>query len=229
MNESQFLNMFRDTESYGFLPVPIPVPPMIEEAFGYRGRSQYVELGFGVHGGVMGDLVGDAEEHFPADLYRKFLLHSAIKPYTNAFRIEIDPQAWLKSMDIDEFESRKQDFESWSKQSRCLLLDRERRQFSVGSVHEVRSWLILRGALYKGRQVGNRPLLGSPAVAVQELFAWLDQQTPALVSSQHVAEWERKFALQQTIAACTGAGFRLGFDPDDIKALLRNALHGRRS
>jgi hypothetical protein len=29
---------------------------MIEEAFAYRGRSQYVELGFGVHGGVMGDL-----------------------------------------------------------------------------------------------------------------------------------------------------------------------------
>ena len=177
----------------------------------------------------MAYLVGDAKVPFPADLYRKFLLHPAIKPHTNAFRIEIDPPAWLKSMDIDEFESRKQDFESWSKQSRCLLLDRERRQFSVGSVHEVRSWLILRGALYKGRLVRNRPRLGSPAVAVQELFAWLDQQTPAHVSSEHVAEWERKFALQQTIAACTGAGFRLGFHPDDIKALLRNALHGRRS
>jgi hypothetical protein len=33
MNESQFLNMFRDAESYGFLSVPILVPPMIEEAF----------------------------------------------------------------------------------------------------------------------------------------------------------------------------------------------------
>ena len=62
MNESQFLNMFRDAESYGFLSVPIPVPPMIEEAFGYRSRSQYVELGFGVHGGVMGDLVGDLKQ-----------------------------------------------------------------------------------------------------------------------------------------------------------------------
>jgi hypothetical protein len=51
---------------------------------------------------------------------------------------------------------------------------------------------------------------------VKELFAWLGQQTPALVSSEFVAEWERKFALQQTIAACTGAGFRLGFDSDDI-------------
>ena len=160
MNESQFLNMFRDAESYGFLSVPILVPPMIEEAFGYRGRRQYVVLGFGVHGGVMGDLVGDAGEPVPADLYRKFLLHPAIKPHTNAFRIEIDPPAWLKSMDIGEFESRKEDFESWSKQSRCLLLDRERRQFSVGSVHEVRSWLILRGALCKGGQVPNRRIPG---------------------------------------------------------------------
>jgi hypothetical protein len=65
MNESQFLNMFRDAESYGFLPVPVPVPPMIEEAFGYRGRRQYITLGFGVHGGVMADLVGDAKVPFP--------------------------------------------------------------------------------------------------------------------------------------------------------------------
>ena len=81
MNESQFLEMFGDAESYGFLSVPIPVPPMIEEAFGYRGRSQYVALGFGVHGGVMGDLVGDAERPFPADLYRRIFIafcHQAV-------------------------------------------------------------------------------------------------------------------------------------------------------
>jgi hypothetical protein len=65
MNESLFVNIFRDAESYGFLSVPILVPPMIEEAFGYHGRSQYVALGFGVHGGVMGDLVGNAERPFP--------------------------------------------------------------------------------------------------------------------------------------------------------------------
>jgi hypothetical protein len=109
MNESQFLNMFRDDESYGFLSVPILVPPMIEEAFGYRGQSRYVDLGFGVHGGIMGDLVGDAEKPFPADLYRRFLLHPAIKPHTNAFGIEIEPPAWLNSMDISEFESRTED------------------------------------------------------------------------------------------------------------------------
>jgi hypothetical protein len=62
MNESLFVNIFCDAESYGFLSVPIRVPPMIEEAFRYRGRSRYVALGFGVHGGVMGDLVGDLKQ-----------------------------------------------------------------------------------------------------------------------------------------------------------------------
>ena len=36
-----FLNMFRDAESYGFLPVPIPVPPMIEEAFVEANTSSW--------------------------------------------------------------------------------------------------------------------------------------------------------------------------------------------
>jgi hypothetical protein len=42
MNESQFLNMFRDAESYGFLSVPILVPPMIEEAFVEANTSSWV-------------------------------------------------------------------------------------------------------------------------------------------------------------------------------------------
>jgi hypothetical protein len=41
MNESQFLNMFRDAESYGFLSVPILVPPMIEEAFVEANTSSW--------------------------------------------------------------------------------------------------------------------------------------------------------------------------------------------
>ena len=32
MDESELSNIFIDAEAYGF--VPIPVPPMIEEAFG---------------------------------------------------------------------------------------------------------------------------------------------------------------------------------------------------
>ena len=88
---------------------------------------------------------------------------------------------------------------------------------------------MLRGALYNRRQVRNRLGRRSPDIAVQELFAWLDKQKQAPVPAEFVAEWERKFALQQTIAACTGAGFRLGLDPDDIKTMLSDALRDRRS
>jgi hypothetical protein len=87
---------------------------------------------------------------------------------------------------------------------------------------------IARG-LYHGRQVRNRLRRRSPGIAAQELFAWLDEQKQASVLAEFIAEWERKFALQQTIAACSGAGFRLGLDPNDIKTMLSEALRDRRS
>jgi hypothetical protein len=85
-------------------------------------------------------------------------------------------------------------------------LDRERRPFYVGTVSEIRSWLMLRGALCN-RQVCNRLRRRSPDIAVQELFAWLDEEKPVPVSTEFVAGWERKFPLQQTIAVCTGLVF----------------------
>jgi hypothetical protein len=42
MDFHRFAEGFRSAEGYDFLPAPIPVPPMIESAFGYRGHSQYV-------------------------------------------------------------------------------------------------------------------------------------------------------------------------------------------
>jgi hypothetical protein len=59
----------------------------------------------------------------------------------------------------------------------------------------------------------------SPESAVRELFAWLDEQKPEATTAEFILEWEKKFELQQTIAACTGAGLRLGLDPDDIKKM----------
>ena len=176
-------------------------------------------LGFGMLGGVMGDFVGDAVEPVPADLYRSLLLHPIIKPYTDAFQIDADPPSWLNRMEISEFESRNEDFETWSNKSRCLLLDRERRQFFVGSVSKIRTWLILRGLLYSGRKVRNRLCIFSEA-AVQKLFAWLDEQAPVPLSAQFVAEWESKFHQRQAIAACTAAGFSLGFEADDVRSLM---------
>jgi hypothetical protein len=157
MNPSPIADTFGDAERFGFLPIPNPVPPMIEQAFRYRGRGQYVTLGFGVHGGVMTDMVKDAQEPVPADLYRKILLHRVMKPHTDAFQIDLDPPAWLKSMPISEFDQRREEFAIWSNKSRCLLLDRVRRRFLVGSVSGVRDWLLMRGALYRGWRVRTAP------------------------------------------------------------------------
>jgi hypothetical protein len=65
---------------------------MLEEAFGYCGRRRFVALAYGVEGGVMGDLVADAAKTVPADLYGQLLLHPAMKPHSDAFHIEVDPQ-----------------------------------------------------------------------------------------------------------------------------------------
>jgi hypothetical protein len=210
MSPSQISGTFGDAEKFGFLPVPIPVPPMIEQAFHYRGCGQYVTLGFGVHGGVMTDMVKDAEEPVPANLYRKMLLHRVMKPHTDAFQIDLDPPAWLKSMQISEFDQHRDEFAIWSNKSRCLLLDRERRRFLVDSVSGVRNWLLMCGALYRGRRLRTPRVKFSPEMAVQKLFAWLDQQTPELVSAPFLAEWESRFQERQAIAACTAAAFSLG-------------------
>ena len=96
---------FDDAESFGFLAVPIPFPPMIEDAFRYCGRERYVTLGFGVRGGVMSDFVGD-DSRRPRSryVYRSFLTHPAMKPYTKAFQIETDPPSWLEGLKIDDCE-----------------------------------------------------------------------------------------------------------------------------
>jgi hypothetical protein len=125
------------------LKVPLPVPPMIEEAFGYRRNERYVSLSFGVRGGVMKDFAKEGVPLETQDLYRSYLLHHAVKPYVDAFGIESDPPEFYKfaTMGSDADIER---FETWSETSRCLLLDRKARQFSVGTVAGIGTWLIFR-------------------------------------------------------------------------------------
>src|SRR5262245_22119403 len=138
------MNPFENAESHRFQKVPIPVPPMIEDAFRYRKNEQYVSLGFGTHGGQMSDFVGDSRAPRSADLYRSFLLHPAIKPYTDAFKIETTAPDWLKGLKMSGASSCIEQAEVWSETARCLLLDRKARQFFVGTVAKVRKWLIIR-------------------------------------------------------------------------------------
>jgi hypothetical protein len=225
MEFHRFPEGFKSAESYDFLPVPIPVPPMIERAFRYRGESQYVSLGFGARGGLMDDMVSDGVPPEPRDLYRQFLLHPAIIPCTDAFQIETDPPAWLVEMEITDFESNKAHFESWCATSRCLLLDRKQRQFFVSTVSDVRNWLLLRGALFENDTASSSPQRGLSAIsAVKELFTWLDRQPKPTISDEFLQAWEGRFHEKRAIEACVAAAFRLGFKGDDVREMMLEAF-----
>jgi hypothetical protein len=206
----------------------MPVPPTLEEAFGYREGRRFVALAYGVEGGVMGDVVTDAAKTVPADLYRQLLLHPAMKPHSDAFHIEVDPPAWLDGLPISESELREDDLENWLNSSRCLLLDRERRQFFVDTVSEVRGWLMLREAFTQEQPKRGRLQGRSPGSAVRDLFAWLNTQSPSAPTEQFVAIWERKFQENLAMRACIGAGLRLGFQADELQSLVRTALQVHR-
>jgi hypothetical protein len=218
---------FESAESVGFLKVPLPVPPMIEAAFRYRGHERYVSLGFGIHGGVMSDFVGESVRPRSRYLYRSFLSHPAIKPYTDAFQIETDPPTWLEGMSIDECDRRQEEFETWSEARRCLLLDRECRQFFVGTIAEIRQWLILRPAFCitgEKRIPGDIPQSICFKAPEQALSDWLAVQSTPSLAEDFVAEWERIFHTRQSIAGCTAAAFRLGFGHHDVRRMMAEAF-----
>lgn len=221
MDFHHFVSRFRSAEAYDFLPVPIPVPPMIEGAFRYRGHSQYVNLGFGVKGGTMGDMIGDAVLPEPTDLYRQFLLHPVVKPYSLAFQIETEPPEWLCKMEIGDVEACHERLESWWKRSRCLLLDRQSRHFFVSTVSEVRNWLMLRGGLL-GRSARRSRVRRhiSASSKVDQLFRWLDTQPIPTVSDPFLHAWETRFSERRAIEGCIGAAFSLGFKAGEVRKMM---------
>jgi hypothetical protein len=172
----------------------------------------------------MNDLVGDALRPRSKDLYRSFLLHPAIKPFTDAFQIETAPPSWLDGMSIEEFDLRQEEIENWWNTSRCLLLDRRDRRFFVDTVSEIRRWLILRGALNTDRVPWIRKPSRSPKLTEQALANWLEGQPVPRVSKEFVAEWERQFRRRVAIAGCTAAALKLGFDADDVRSMMGDAF-----
>jgi hypothetical protein len=88
---------------------------------------------------------------------------------------------------------------------------------------------MLREALYIGRKKYKRLRGQGRESAVHDLFAWLDEQTPAPLPEQFVAAWESNFQQKQAVRACVGAGFSLGFRPDDVRSLVRAAFQRHRS
>jgi hypothetical protein len=200
---------------------------MIEDAFRYRRHERYVSLGFGVHGGVMSDFIHDSVRPISRDLYGSFLLHPAMKPYTDAFRIETEPPKWLVNLSIDEVDAHQEEFETWSGTSRCLLLDRAGRQFFVDTVARVREWLLVRVPLLPRRERATRPagVQKMPArEAEKALFDWLALQPIPVLSRNFLDTWARNFHQRQIVAGCAAAGVKLGFDLDDLADLLSEAL-----
>lgn len=222
---------FASAESVEFLKVPLPVPPMIEQAFGYCGHEQYVSLGFGVQGGVMSDFVGEAVLPQTEDLYRSYLLHPAVKSYTDAFQIEVDPPAWVIRARIEEFDAENEQFESWAETSRCLLLDRKARQFLVGTIGGVRTWLILRRFLLTNprRRVRQATEYESSQKAEEALWVWLESRPGLPPAAEFIRNWERVFRERQAVSGCIGAGVKLGFEVDDIKRMVVEAFKSPRN
>jgi len=220
---------FAGGDSFDVLKVPVPVPPMIEEAFGYRGDEQYVSLSFGVRGRVMKDFVDDGEPPETENLYRSFLLHPIVRPYTDAFGIECDPPELAKLEPI-ESDADIERFESWSETSRCFLLDRKARQFSVGTVAGIGTWLILRPILFPESRVRvRRPTrFESAQEAEAALWAWLDLQPPARLTKDFVDSWNREFSERQAVSGCIAAGVKLGFEAGEIRRMVTEAFRPRR-
>ena len=173
----------------------------------------------------MSDMIGDSVLPQPTDLYRQFLRHPAVKPYTDAFQIETDPPEWLSTMQIADVEVCHERLESWWKQSRCLLLDRESRRFFVSTVFEVRNWLMLRSGVFgngtKQSRVRSRV---SATLAVKGLFKWLDTQPPPTISDQYLQAWEALFSAKREMEGCVGAAFSLGFKGDEVREMMFDAF-----
>lgn len=212
-------------ESHDFLKVPMAVPPMIEHAFSYHGDERYVSMGFGAHGGEMSDFVVESPAPDTPDLYRSFLLHRAIRPYTQAFRIEAVPPDWLEAIRVEKTDLDLENFQAWSETARCLLLDRESRQFFVGTVVRVRTWMILRPILFRTRKRCNTPGRPNPANAAEEaLWTWLNAQPQPVLPAEFLEEWEREFRERQAISGCIAAGVKLGFNADEVREMVIQAF-----
>lgn len=108
-------------------PLPVPVPPMLEQALGYSGQSRLVAFSWSLLGDEAryddGRCSGDADW----TAYLAFVEHPQVEPY-------------LRPYDLGSSEDEARDF---------LVLDREARSLSVLSAQEA--------ALRLSQQWGTRP------------------------------------------------------------------------
>ena len=101
----------------GAQPLEFAMPPMMEQAFGYRGDLRYVEFSYSPKTLKFG--YSDGGDHLPSDanLWAWFLSHPLVSSEINEARY---PTLYGKFTDDDK--------EKNSQACHCLLLDRHQRQ-----------------------------------------------------------------------------------------------------
>ncbi len=114
--------------------LPIPVPPMLEEAFGYRGTLRFVEFAYSKTPRQFGYCDGGDFIPSDEDLWTRFLRHPLIAPHLPESRYptlygvfptgEVPPKKlWKRLKDLEL--------------RHCLLLDREKKELYLCPTHKM--------------------------------------------------------------------------------------------
>jgi tetratricopeptide (TPR) repeat protein len=130
-------------ESFGLINIPIPVPPMLEQALGYPGEERYVAFHeCRVH--VPGVFIEDAHGQWPgiAAGWSLFCKHPAVSQILETLRMDLRRGVpvipWKEWVTMNRPERQAH----WSR-TRILVLDRCKRTFYVGIQPNVLTFLTI--------------------------------------------------------------------------------------
>lgn len=174
----------------GVQSLSIPVPPMLEEALGYRGTSRLVEFGYSARTHEFGYC--DGGDHIPTDqdLWFRFLRHPAIAPRLPESRYPtlygVFPRNQQRA--VAQLLGRKLDKRGrYPKPPYRLLLDREKRQpyvcrtdhttllFALTEPEDKDRYRIFVDGLLMGPGCENYKVPPRKELA-SELLGWLDEE-----------------------------------------------------
>lgn len=166
----------------------IPVPPMLEDALGYRGDSRYVEFGYSPSTHQFGYC--DGGDHIPSnpDLWIQFLCHPAVAPHLPKSRYPTLYGAFPRNHHraIEKFYAKGSRGQLPTPPHR-LLLDREKRQAYLCRTNHTTLFFALKEPENKDYQrvyvdgllmdtACENYKVPPPKELAAELLAWLDDQ-----------------------------------------------------
>jgi len=168
----------------------IPVPPMLEEALGYRGTLRFVEFGFSARTLRYGYCDGGDDIPSDQDLWIKFLRHPAIathlpeKRYPTLYGVFPGNRKRAVKQHSGRSTEKK---DRYAHPAHCLLLDREKRQLYLCRKDHTIFWFALTepededqhrifvdGLLMNAGCENYK--VPPPKDVADELLAWLDDQ-----------------------------------------------------